>query len=73
MRVKKYHATNLGSFAPTEIADVEGYVTYHDSHRYADATEEQLAEWAASRLTAVRAAAVTEQAERCLAEWQRSN
>jgi hypothetical protein len=70
MKTRSYHISNLGSYAPSHIADNNGYVTYHDSDRYGKATDEQLEEWAESRTTAVRNAAITEQAERKLAEWQ---
>lgn len=59
---------SYGAYLPT---DNQGYVTIHDSPRYADATEEQLAEWVESRTKAVKAAALTEQAERGLKDWQR--
>ena len=70
MKTKSYHVSNLGSFAPSGLADNQGYVMYHVSPRYGRATDEQLATWADSRSAVVRAAAITEQAERELAEWQ---
>lgn len=73
MKTKSYHISNLGSYAPSQIADSNGYVTYHDSERYSKATDEQLAEWAESRVKAVRNAAITEQAERELSKWQKGN
>lgn len=75
MKTAKYHHTNMGKFAPTEYADTNGYITIHASDRYAKATDEQLANWAASSSRAVRAAAATEIAERNLASWRdhRSN
>jgi len=73
MKTRSYHISNLGSYAPSHIADSNGYVTYHDSDRYGKATDEQLEEWAESRIKAVRNAAITEQAERKLAEWQKGN
>jgi hypothetical protein len=33
MKTRSYHITNLGSFAPQHIEDVNGYVVYHDSPR----------------------------------------
>lgn len=73
MQTKTYHITNLGSYAPSGIADVNGYVTYHASPRYSKATEEQLNGWAESRVKAVRNAAVTEMAERHLESWRNGN
>ncbi len=73
MTTATYHVSNLGSYAPSGIADNNGYVTYHKSPRYGRATEAQLDGWACSRIAAVRNAAITEQAERRLAEWQRAN
>jgi hypothetical protein len=73
MKTKSYHISNLGSFAPSAATVENGYVTYHDSPRYSKATDEQLSAWAESRTKAVRNAAVTEQAERELAKWQKQN
>lgn len=70
MKTKTYHVMNLGCFAPVGLADAEGYVTYHDSPRYAKASEAKLREWEGSRVAAVRAAAVTEIAERDLQRWR---
>ena len=71
MKTKSYHISNLGSYAPrAAVADPEGYVTYHDSARYAEASDEQLDAWAESRNAAVRNAALTEQAERRLKQWR---
>lgn len=72
MKTKSYHKSNLGSFAPS-ISTNDGYITYHDSPRYAKASEEQLEEWAGARIAAVRNAALTEQAERALGEWRKNN
>lgn len=70
MKIKSYHVSNLGSFAPRECAGNDGYVVYHDSPRYRTATEEQLASWSESRIKPVRNAAKTEIAERALSEWR---
>lgn len=70
MKTKSYHISNFGRFAPTSAADVNGYVTYHDSDRYAKASDDKLAEWAESRTKAVRNAALTEQAQRNLRQWR---
>lgn len=70
MKTRTYHITNLGSFAPRGCAGQDGYVIYHDSPRYAKATEGQLATWRESRSKAVRNAALTEIAERSLQVWR---
>lgn len=71
MKTKSYHYTILGCYTPGSAKrDSEGYVTYHDSPRYAGATAGQLDEWSESRTTAVHNAAVTEIAERALKIWQ---
>ena len=72
MKTKTYHHTNLGSFAPRELADNAGYIRYHDSPRYSSASDKQLEEWAGSFIKPVRAAAITEQCERRLEDWRRS-
>lgn len=72
MKTKSYHISNLGSYATSGIADNNGYVTYHDSPRYGIASDEELDEWADSRTKSVRNAAITEQAERRLKEWQKA-
>ncbi len=72
MKTKSYYKSNLGSFSPA-ISTNDGYITYHDSPRYAKATAEQLEKWAGSNLKAVRNAALTEQAERALGEWRKNN
>jgi len=74
MKIKSYHITNLGSFAPSRATqDSQGFVAYHCSERYATATESQLDGWADSRVAAVRNAALTEAAGRALAAWQKEN
>lgn len=70
MKTRTYHITTLGSFAPHGCAGNDGYVIYHDSPRYAKATEEQLATWRESRNKAVRNAALTEIASRNLQVWR---
>ena len=72
MKTKSYHVSNFGKFAPA-ISSNDGYVVYHDSPRYGAATDEQLEAWTESRNKAVRNAALTEQAERRLGEWQKNN
>jgi hypothetical protein len=70
MKTRSYHVSNFGSFRPAASADTDGYVTYHDSPRYRDATDDQLEAWLDSRVAAVRNAAATEIAERKLNEWR---
>lgn len=73
MKTATYHVSNYGSFRPDATTDTDGYVTYHDSPRYAKATNEQLREWLDSRNEAVRNAAATEIASRKLQKWQEGN
>jgi hypothetical protein len=73
MKIKRYHISNLGSFAPSHLANNDGYVAYHASGRYNSAMEAQLDIWADSRVRAVRNAAITEQAERKLEQWRKNN
>lgn len=70
MKTRAYHISNLGSFGASVPTGRDGYVTYHDSPRYAKASNSRLAEWTESRCKAVRAAAWTELAERGIAEWR---
>ena len=72
MKTKSYHSSNMGSYGAGLPTNSNGYVTIHDSPRYDTATDEQLAEWAASRIKAVRAAALTERAERAVRKWRNS-
>lgn len=72
MKTKTYHVSNLGSFGGGVSPDTNGYVTYHDSPRYARGTAEQLAEWAESPVRAIRNAAKTEMAERGIQDWRNS-
>lgn len=73
MKTKSYHVSNFGAFGGGVVADTEGYVTIHDSQRYATASEGQLAEWAKSgRTLAIRNAAQTEINERRLRDWQQA-
>ena len=71
MQTKTYHISNLGSYGAGIPTDHHGYVTIHDSPRYAEADDAQLSEWAESRTRTVRAAALTEMAERSLSKWRR--
>lgn len=73
MKTKTYHVSNLGSFGGVVSPDANGYVTYHDSPRYAKATSEQLADWSESPTRAVRNAAKTELAERGIQHWRSAN
>lgn len=72
MKTKTYHVSNLGSFGGGVSPGTNGYVTYHDSPRYAAATDEQLEEWSDSQSRAVRNAAKTEMAERGINAWRAS-
>jgi hypothetical protein len=72
MKTRTYHISNLGSFSPACPSDGQGYITVHDSPRYASASEGQLRDWSEnSRYAAIRVAAATEIAERALEEWRK--
>lgn len=72
MKTKKFHISNMGKFSGGLVADTQGYVTAHDSDRYATATADQLAEWAENgRTLAIRNAARCELNERSLAQWRK--
>lgn len=73
MTIAKCHISNFGSFGGGLPADFCGYVTYHKSARYSNASEDQLGEWSSSRYQAVRNAVEIERAERALARWQDKN
>jgi len=64
MKKRTYHVSNLGQFAPHEIADADGYVTRHDHPRYALASDELLEKLSHSGSRLVRNAAITEQENR---------
>lgn len=70
MKTKTFHATNMGRFAPTYLADNNGYITIHDSTRYQQAKDQELAEWRRSSVPAIRAAAIVELAEREIQRWR---
>lgn len=71
MKIRRYHVSKFGLFGGGVVADADGYVTYHDSPRYAAATDEQLKDWAANAKTlAARNAARTEINKRRLNEWR---
>jgi hypothetical protein len=70
MKTKSFHHSNMGRFGAGLPTNTQGYVTIHDSPRYRKATDDQLGEWAESRTKAVRAAALTEQAEREIRKWR---
>ena len=72
MKYKIYHISNFGSFAPQGVSEENGYVKYHDSPRYDNANFEQLNDWAESRISLVRNAALTEIAERNVQSWRES-
>ena len=70
MKTRTFHATNMGRFAPTYLADNNGYITIHDSTRYQQAKDQELAEWRRSSVPAIRAAAIVELAEREIQRWR---
>ena len=70
LKTRSFHASNMGSFSPTYLADQDGYITIHDSPRYKKASEAQLAEWRKSRAWVIKAAAIVELAEREIQRWR---
>lgn len=73
MKTKKTHVNNFGKFCPQCAADTEGFITYHDSDRYSEASEEQLVIYGESGSPLVRRAVAVERACRDLAEWQQNH
>lgn len=71
MNTNTTHISNFGSFAPRGASiDREGYIHYHDSDRYAEASDTQLEQWLALGSAIVRNAAAIEMAERALNAWR---
>lgn len=70
MKTKSFHASNMGRFAPTYLADQDGYITVHDSDRYERADAGQLGVWRKSRIRAIKAAAIVELASREIQRWR---
>ena len=68
MKYQIFHETNFGFFTPRHLLDANGFITVHDSPRYASATDKQLDQWCESRLSTVRAAAEVEQRKRAMRE-----
>ena len=72
MKTKSIHVSNLGSFG-VNLSNANGYVTCHDSLRYAKATNAKLDTWSESRVKAVRNAAAVEMAKREIRQWRKAN
>jgi hypothetical protein len=71
MKTRDVHVNNFGIFRPCVKPDFHGYVTIHDSNRYASMSHEDLEDLIVNhRLSAVRAAAAVEIADRAVANWQ---
>lgn len=70
MKTKSFHASNMGRFAPTYLADQDGYITVHDSDRYEKATVAELSAWRRSTVGEIRAAAIVELAAREIQRWR---
>jgi adenylate kinase len=72
MKTRSFHYSNFGTFATLlkQEADSAGYVEIHDDLRYENATKEQLDKWTASPKREVRAATLTELAQRELDRWR---
>jgi len=74
MKVLKFHQSSLGMFAPAGLADVEGYITIHDSFVYREMSRHELHLAACPPCQdIVRAAALVELAERDLELWREAN
>ena len=74
MKSRRYHVSVFGRIFPQGVSvDGDGYVYYHDSSRYGEASKEQLSKWCASRYILVRNAALTELADRRVSEWRASS
>ena len=69
MKKSSTHKSNFGGFAPIG-ANVNGYIEYHDSPRYARASLAQLEEWESdAKMLIVRNAARIELANRKIRAW----
>ena len=70
MKTAACHYSNFGVFGQSLPRCMNGYVTFHNSPRYAEASTHQLIEWEKSRLRLVRVAAKVEIASRQLQDWR---
>ena len=70
MKTITFHKSSLGKFASHRIADEEGFITIHDSSRYAMAAVAELTAWETSRFAPIRNAAMVEMAARKLSAWR---
>lgn len=70
MTKSKTHISNFGNAQPQATADREGYIEYHNSSRYAAATDSQLSKWLEDANVLVKNAAAIEIAERELNMWR---
>lgn len=74
MKTSITHVSNFGSFRPFGIVTGwNGYVEYHDSSRYAKASDGRLLKWLESPCSLIRNAAAIELAERGLEKWRKGN
>lgn len=71
-KTNSYHVSNLGKFAPREIADKDGFVLYHDSPEYERMDLAELIKASTHRVKIIRNAAITEIATRKLQAWRES-
>ena len=72
MYTASFHISNFGMFSRGFSTDDGGFVRYHVSDRYDQATADQLKIWTRSRSKAVRNAAWAEINQRRINKW-RSN
>ena len=70
MTKSKTHISNFGNAHPQAAANREGYIEYHNSGRYASATDSQLDKWLQDPNVFVKNAAAIEIAERELNVWR---
>ena len=68
MKTNTTHISNFGGSLYLETS-TDGYAVYHESPRYAAASDSQLESWTDSRFEAVRNAARCEQFNRARDEW----
>lgn len=75
MKTRTTHISNFGSFRPVGlVSDWNGYAEYHESPRYAKASDSELRAWMEeSPRSLIRNAAAIEIAERALVEWRKGN
>ena len=64
MKISYTHYKNFGSYAPKCPADRDGFIAYHKSLQYQDASDAQLIAWSDSNSQLVRNAVEIENSNR---------